>query len=334
MQHRQPPQALPLQADAEGQWVRRWTSDDWFGKADSWVRNRLASAGIVVTGEPVPYRIRFWAAVWCYPTDHGLFWFKENNPGQAFEAALVAAMAEALPQHVVAPLAIDAGPGWLLTADQGPVLADQEEADWTRLVLEYADFQRDTVPHRNTLLAAGLTSLEPANLSAALNTVADWFDSLPADHPVRPDAATRAGVRRAVETTAEVEKLLPGVVPMALDQNDLHARNVLRPDPDGPFRFFDFGDAVWGHPFATLASVREDVDEQVVTAYLEKWSDLAPLDVLRRELEIAEPLHTVHRMVSWHRLLAHADDIECATWADSVEHWLRKLLQAYGSISA
>jgi hypothetical protein len=104
-----------LLADAEGQWVRRWTGGDWFAEADGWVRERLASAGAAVTGEPVPYKIRFWAAVWCYPTDRGLFWFKENNPGQAFEAALVGAMAEALPQHVVAPLAIDRARGWLLT---------------------------------------------------------------------------------------------------------------------------------------------------------------------------------------------------------------------------
>ena len=84
------PQPRSLMPDAEGQWVRRWTGDDWFAEADGWVRAQLAAAGTAVSGAPVPYKIRFWAAVWCYPTDHGLFWFKENNPGQAFEAALVA----------------------------------------------------------------------------------------------------------------------------------------------------------------------------------------------------------------------------------------------------
>jgi hypothetical protein len=205
------PQPRSVLPDADGQWVRRWTGEDWFAEADGWVRDRLAASGIVVSGEPVPYKIRFWAAVWCYPTDHGLFWFKENNPGQAFEAALVGAMAQALPQDVVAPLAID---------------------------------------------------------------------------------------------------------------------------PAGPFRFFDFGDAVWGHPFTTLGSVREDVDDAVVTAYLENWTDLAPLDVLRNELEIAEPLHAVHRMVSWHRLLQHADEIECAAWVENVQYWLGELVRTYGSTSA
>jgi hypothetical protein len=179
-----------LLADAEGQWVRRWTGGDWFAEADGWVRERLASAGAAVTGEPVPYKIRFWAAVWCYSTDRGLFWFKENNPGQAFEAALVGAMAEALPQHVVAPLAIDRARGWLLTADQGPTLADQDGADWHRLVVEYARFQRDTVPLEQPLLASGLTSLAPSQLSGAVHGIADWLGALAADHPLRPDPAT------------------------------------------------------------------------------------------------------------------------------------------------
>jgi hypothetical protein len=321
---RRPPAPRSLKADAEGHWVRRWTGDDWFAGADAWVRERLEAAG-VVAGKPTPYKIRFWAAVWCYPTDHGLFWFKENNPGQAFEAALVETMAMALPQHVVTPLAVDRERGWLLTADQGPVLADQGGFDWRRLVLEYAELQRDTVEVEDALLASGLTSLEPSRLPEAVSAVADWFEALAADHPLRPSPETLSGVRRAVDAAADVEKLLPGVVPMALDQNDLHARNVFRPDPAGPFRFFDFGDAVWGHPFTTLASVREDVDEQVVTAYLDRWSDLAPLDVLRRELELAERLQPVHRMVSWHRLLVHADEIECAAWIENVQYWLAEL---------
>jgi len=205
-----------LQPDAEGQWVRRWTGDAWFAEADGWVRERLAAAGTAVSGAPVPYKIRFWAAVWCYPTDHGLFWFKENNPGQAFEAALVGAMAQALPQHVVAPLAIDPDRGWLLTADQGSTLADQvQDADqfplWCRLVTEYAGLQRDTVPMEDALLASGLTSLAPSRLSDAAHGVAD---------------------------------------------------------------------------------------------------------------------------VSWHRLLQHADEIECAAWVEHVQYWLGDLVLAYGSAMA
>jgi len=87
-----------------------------------------------------------------------------------------------------------------------------------------------------------------------------------------------------------------------------------------------------------MGSVRGAVDDprldDVVTAYLENWTDLAPLDVLRKELEIAEPLHAVHRIVSWHRLLQHADEIECAAWVEHVQYWLGDLVLAYGSAMA
>ncbi|TCM37503.1 hypothetical protein [Kribbella sp. VKM Ac-2568] len=356
-ERRSPPQPQSLKDDAGGQWVRRWTGDDWFAAADAWVRGRLTDAGIVVTGVPVPYKIRFWAAVWCYSTDHGLFWFKENNPGQSFEAALVAAMAQALPQHVVAPLAIEPGYGWMLTADQGPTLDDQvPDADrlplWRRLVTEYAGLQRATIGVEERLLASGLTSLAPSRLADAVHGVADWFDALGNDHPLRLDRATMGGVRQAGDTLAGWGARLTGAVPMALDQNDLHVHNVFSAHPTAPFRFFDFADAVWGHPFATVASVRaaladpDDSDtwpeddprlDQLTDAYLGEWSDLAPLDVLRTELAVAGPLHAVHRMVSWHRLLVHADELEAAAWAESPRYWLDEVIRlfaAHGSVSA
>ena len=350
-ENRVPPRALALRGDADGYWVRRWTGAEWFAEADAWVRARLASAGIAVTGEAVPYKIRFWAAVWCYPTDHGLFWFKENNPGQAFEAALVAAMAEALPQHVVAPLAIDADHGWMLTADQGPTL-DQQVADadllplWRRLVAEYAGLQRDTIPAETALLASGLTSLAPPRLADIVHGIADWYSSLGQDHPLRLDRpasqVTVDQVHRAGDALAGLDAKLTGAIPMALDQNDLHVYNVF--SSEGSFRFFDFGDAVWGHPFATVPSISaalvnpdllgtwaEDDPrlDELTDVYLHQWTDLAPLEVLRTELELAAPLHAVHRLVSWHRLLQHTDDIEAAAWEESPRYWLSEVVRLF-----
>jgi hypothetical protein len=342
-----------LLADAGGRWVRHWTGEDWIASADAWVRARLTAAGIAVSGEPVPYKIRFWAAVWCYPTDHGLFWFKENNPGQAFEAGLVAALAQGLPQHVVAPLAVDPDRGWMLTADQGRTLDEQvPDADllplWRRLVTEYARLQRDTVPAEDALLAIGLASLAPYRLADTVHAIGDWFGELGADHPLRLDSVTLDGVRQAGDALGGWGARLTGAVPMALDQNDLHVRNVFSPHLSAPFRFFDFGDAVWGHPFATLSCVRAALVapgnagegawaaddprlDELTDAYLGEWSDLAPLDVLRRELEVAHPLHAVHRLVSWHRLLVHADELEAGAWAASARYWLDEVIRLFDS---
>ncbi|HEY0472246.1 MAG TPA: hypothetical protein VGD34_11285 [Kribbella sp.] len=351
---RTPPPPRELLADADGHWVRHWTSSDWIASADGWVRARLTEVGIAVVGEPVQHKVRFWATVWCYPTDHGLFWFKENNPGQSFEAGLVTALAKALPQHVIAPLAVEPEYGWMLTADGGPTLSElAPDADrfplWRRLVTEYAGLQRDTVAAAEVLQVSGLTSLDPGALAERVHGIGDFFAGLESGHPLQPDPGVLAGLYRAGDNLAGLGARLSGAVPMALDQNDLHVHNVFSSDPSAPFRFFDFGDAVWGHPFATLACVRaaladdEDADawaeddprlDLLTDAYLGEWSDYAPLDILRREARLAEPLHAVHRLVSWHRLLVHADEVEAAAWAATPRYWLAEVIRLFAPTPA
>ena len=60
----------------------------------------------------------FWSTQLTVPTDRGLFWFKENNPDQAFEAGLVAELADIVPDRVVIPLATRSAPR--LDAVSGP----------------------------------------------------------------------------------------------------------------------------------------------------------------------------------------------------------------------
>ncbi|WP_433007115.1 hypothetical protein [Kribbella sp. CA-294648] len=366
MEGRTPPKPRSLMKDAEGHWVRRWTGAEWFEPADAWVRSQLAATGIAVTGDPVPYKIRFWAAVWCYPTDHGLYWFKENNPGQSFEAALVQAMARELPQHVIPPHAIEPTRGWLLTADQGATLGDQPTQVeplvlWRRLVIEYAGLQRDTIPAEQALLASGLTAIGPDRLGDTVHGIADWFAQLDSDHPLAMGAKagdhpgeandtpkatgdTIGELHRAADNLASWGSRFSGAIPLALDQNDLHAYNVFAAGTTAPFRFFDFGDALWAHPFVTLSCVRgalvdpDDPDSwaaddprlaEITDAYLGQWTDLAPLDVLRTELQAALPLHVVHRLVSWHRLLVHADETEAAAWAFPPRHWVAEVIRLF-----
>ncbi|MEV6281185.1 hypothetical protein [Kribbella sp. NPDC051770] len=347
MEGRPTPKPRSLHQDATGHWVRHWTGTDWFAAADSWVRDQLTEAGITPTGDPVPYKIRFWAAVWCYPTTHGLYWFKENNPGQSFEAALVDAMARELPQHVIPPLAIDRTHGWLLTADQGATLDEQlSHVDpltlWRRLVVEYAALQRDTIPAEHPLLASGLTNAAPANLGAIVHTIADWFTNLAPNHPLAITPTQSTHLHRAADNLTTYATKLSGAIPLAIDQNDLHAHNVFAASPTAPFRFFDFGDSLWAHPFVTLACVHSalvDPDTwqendprltEITDAYLHEWTDLAPLEDLRTELDTALPLHVVHRLISWHRLLVHADETEAAAWAFSPKHWISEVIRLFG----
>jgi hypothetical protein len=108
----------------------------------------LAARGARVTGAIEQPRLSAWSTLLTVPTDTGAVWFRENCPGQSFEARLLALLGEAVPDAVVAPLAVEPGRGWFLTADHGATLADRvDDVDvWGHVVAQRADVQRRLVP--------------------------------------------------------------------------------------------------------------------------------------------------------------------------------------------
>ena len=106
-----------------------WTGTAWRAEAESWIRDRLATAGIAVTGPIEQPRVRPWSTQLVVPTDRGHHWFKENNPAMTFEAALVARLAELVPGRVLEPVAVAADRGWLLVPDGGRTVRETGAAD-------------------------------------------------------------------------------------------------------------------------------------------------------------------------------------------------------------
>ena len=334
------PAPRSLAGDRDGTWVRHWQHPQWLADVDRWVHRALAEHRIRPTGPASTYKIRFWSVVRCYPTDAGLYWFKENNPGQAFEAALIARLADVVPDHVVAPLAVRADHGWLLSADQGSTLGDgrgiRDQASRLRLVAELAALQRTAADHRTSILGVGVTDASPARVGSLVRERTTQLAALPTGHPLRTDADLTARLRAAADRLDELARRLDPAIPASLDHNDLHAFNVFG-GIGKPLRFFDFGDSVWGHPFCTMRSLAislhwtadlpEDRPEvtELVEAYLSTWSDLADPDVLRREYRMAAALLPVARVISWYRMLDHADLTEIAAWIESPRHWLSEV---------
>ena len=109
-------------------------------------------------------KIRGWSAVWRV-TDGREVWFaKQNCPGQLFEAALLGVLSR-LSDRVVPVTAVDPSRGFLLTPDQGPVLADTDGdpvEQWCAVAREGTLFQREVAPHLANLEEAGLRRLGPA----------------------------------------------------------------------------------------------------------------------------------------------------------------------------
>lgn len=320
-----------------------WASPGWRRQAEQWIDLVLENLGVVRTGAVEQPRIRFWSTQLTVPTDHGLLWFKENNPGQSAEAGIVTALADLAPDHVLAPLATEPSRGWMLTSDHGATL-DTLTADstaiWTRVVSDFAELQKLVAPHGERLAQAGLVIMNPEVAADFVENQLRLHTGLPVGHPLHLSAAEADDVERRLPAIGAAVEVLRSVgVPLSLDHNDLHARNCFLPGSSAaPLRFFDFADSYWAHPFSALLVPITQMREQwgttaedprirsVVAAYLERWTDHAPLPELRTAVEPALQLAGVHRYGSWLRLLVHADDHSMRTYAPKALQYLRTLM--------
>jgi hypothetical protein len=309
-----------------------WSSREWLAQAEHWIGMVLESLNLVRTGPLEQPRIRFWSTHLTVPTDQGRLWFKENNPGRFQEAAVVAAMADAVPEHVPAPLAIEPAKGWMLTPDHGATLAAVRSTDerlWTRLLTEFADLQKRLVPCGERLGAAGLATMDPAAASNFVSNQLLLHTGVPREHPLHlpPDAADRLHAQLA-EIDAAAETLAAAGVPLTLQHNDLRPGNTFVPGGSSePLRFVGFADAYWAHPFSSLlvplrlmqeqwrAPATDPRIERILGAYLDCWTDFAPMPQLYAALDPALRLGQLQGYAAWLRLLIHADDAGMARYA-------------------
>ena len=339
-----PPAPRPLGPDAEGQWVRRWTSPAWTQTVDAWVGDRLAERHRRIVGQPVTYRARFWSVVRCYPTAEGRVWVKETNPGHGFEAGLTADVARLAPNAVVRPLAVDRDRGWLLTDDHGTTLSHTDVADQSTrcsVVRGLARVQCSLLGRLDINEQPGLIVLAPSAAGGRVRTLARQWATLPQGHPLRVEQDLVERARRAAAVLDRYSASLSDAIPLDLDFNDVYAANVFADRSSGRLRlrFFDFGNAIWGHPFVSLHGFLDSVVEwtgaplsradrdQLGESYLAVWSEHlgTEVQVLRDDIAATAALVCVHRLFSWLRLVPYADTIELHSRAEIPRKWLAQV---------
>ncbi|GHG26772.1 phosphotransferase [Streptomyces filamentosus] len=311
--------------------VTPWDDGEWRRETLGWAGEVLAGHGLAETG-PREVRVRPWSVLVRFRTGGGgrdAVWLKAGAPSNAFEAGLAGALAAWVPEHVMAPLAVDAGRGLALLPDGGPLfrgLLDEGAAGpgaWTAALGRYAEMQRRLVPYADRLGGLGVPGARTRDLP-------DAFDALVAANPLF-DADERAALLRRrpllVELCAELDAY---GLPDSLDHCDLHDGQILSPAP-GRFTFFDWGDASVAHPFGSLLVPFRAVRERygpghaaaMVDAYLERWSGLGPSAAeLRRAAALAVRLAALGRAGTWFRLFPGTP---LADSHESSAYWLREL---------
>ncbi|MER7853988.1 phosphotransferase [Streptomyces bacillaris] len=311
-----------------------WDEPDLRAEALEWVTGRLADHGLRECGRR-EVRLRPWSVLVRFSVSGGPgdrpVWFKAVPPAAAFEASLTAALADWVPDHVLAPLAVDAERGWCLLPDGGPLLRRVLDegagtlADWEDALRSYAEMQRALVPYAEKVAGLGVPSARPDELPGLFDTLVAENGALTGEER----AALGALRPRLVEWC---EELASAGVAASLDHADLHDGQLFRPAP-GRFTFFDWGDALVGHPFSSLlVPVRSAEDRfgpaalpRLRDAYLEPWTgDGVTAGELRRAVGPAWRLAALGRAASWGRMFP-APGAPAAPGGAEAAHWLREL---------
>jgi Phosphotransferase enzyme family len=305
----------------------------------TWLDEQLAASGIRRTGEVSQPHLRPWATALRAPTDRGPVWLKAAGPETAFEVALYRLLERVAPERVLAPIATDPARGWMVLPDGGVTLGERlDELDpvaaMAAVLPEYGRLQRDLGPHLDELLGLGLAdmraSVMPRRFEEAVEVVGRHVER-------RGTEADRGTLRRVLAMRerfgAWCARLEGAAVGPSLDHNDLHYWNMLVDGEAGPgavgrVRFYDWGDSVVAHPFASmllgLGMLRRQLqvgpeDPAVVRprdAYLEVFGDLASRAELVEELELACQVGKVGRALSWHRAVRMSGDEEAGEFAE------------------
>jgi hypothetical protein len=324
-----------------------WSTAAWRTEAITWADERLAEHGLERTGEVEQPHLRAWATVLRIPTSGGAVWLKAPGGGTAFEVPLYPLLLAAAPDQVLHPLAVDPERRWLLLPDGGPTLGELAKGPALTDALVaalpgYARLQRRLAGRASDLLAIGLPDLRPTSIpdryADCLGYVTDYVA-----HRGEPEEATTLQQLRDLELTVRqwAEELAASAVPPSLDHNDLHPWNLLCADGDiTQARSYDWGDAVVGHPFASLmvaldwltdqdgAALAADAAEvlRVRDAYLAEFAELAPHAALVRDVELAARSARIGRALSWIAVQHAGDDPLSGDHAEAPLRWLSGLL--------
>jgi hypothetical protein len=290
--------------------VTPWEDPSWRAAAVSWAQEQLLAHNLRGSGQ-LHVRLRPWSVIVRVEiAGGGRVWFKANPPGSAFEPALSAALAEWVPEHVLRPYGVEPERGWSLMPDGGRLVRDlpRDQADWERMLTQYAELQRTLTPQVGALHELGVPAAATPMLPEIFERLLEATTSLDGE-----DRRRLEGVRSSLG--AWVTELAELGIGDSLDHADLHDGQVFA-QPGGGFTFFDWGDAAVTHPFCSFlvparAAAGQDgvAIERLRDAYLEPWTgDGRAIHDLRRGMSLAWRLAAIGRAASWGRLFPGAFD--------------------------
>ena len=301
----------------------------WLDSVTGWVR-RCSGRDEVILAEVVT---EAWSTVWCTAGAEERLWFKESPWANRAEGVRARRPGSGWPRRRSprrsAGTATADGYSLEMAARPWRTATGSPVPLWPTSLGNYAELQLATIDHRDTLVAAGLPDQPPDQTPQLLSTCLAEMASVSVDDPrhLNHDEVEHLTTVGAEAVRNAASTLRQGSVPLAFDHNDLFPRNSYLPRESmlalAPgarnYRFFDFAESVWAHPFGSLAmllwelvhrfdvavgdvgpvDVSDSPIRPIFDSYLQCWRQFADLDQLRRLAASALLIAPLYRTATW-----------------------------------
>ncbi len=321
-----------------------WIQPGWLEQATTWIRAELENQGIEITGLIEQPHMRPWSTVLRVPSTEGDIYFKEADPSLAHEPALTESLWRWRPDCMPPVLAVDLERGWMLTPDLGATLRSLIKSTgdlhlWQQVLPLYAEVQIDLTSRLDELLKLGVLDRRLSQLPVQYEQLLSNTDALLLGHS---NGLSTDEHRRLREFTPQLramcEQLAGYSIPETLHHEDFHDANVFV--RNGHYTFADWGESSVAHPFCTMLVTSRVVSwrleltenapelEYLRDIYLEPWTSFESRENLISAFKLAYRVGMVCRALTWHRVLAGAEESYKAEYADRVPGWLQEFLES------
>ena len=344
--------AEPLMRDALAAWFADyakppddrapWQSAGWHDEAVNWIRAQLAAQGIDGSAQIVQQRAWGLSCTMLARTGADDFHFKATPPFMAHEGRIMQAVAERCPELLPAPIAVDAGRGWLLMPGYGSDMLHEcaDIARWENALHLFSRAQVEQAAHTGEWLALGcpdrglarMVELIDPLIAACCRMLTDRADGLSQDE---------AQALRSLSMPLKMmcARLGQFGVPHSLVHGDLGGNVIMNGDG---YTFFDWTDVCVSHPFFDMATISAayfdesalertpDADVRLRDAYLQAWTAYEPMERLIESFEASRPLGALHQAMTYMWILTNIAPDSRGELEGGLLHWVRSLLRLCG----